>query len=70
MPVGGQIATIPDYSCYRTVEETYQSAQSIANMNPTLATWIDIGDSWKKSAGKSDGYDMMVLKVDQLCHSR
>ncbi len=63
MPVGGQIATIPGYSCYRTVEETYQSAQSIANKNPTLATWIDIGDSWKKSVGKPDGHDMMVLKL-------
>lgn len=57
------INTIPGYSCYRTVEETYTTAQSVANTHPNLATWIDVGDSWEKSVGQSDGYDMMVLKL-------
>jgi len=57
------INTIPGYSCYRTVEETYATAQSIANTYPNLATWIDVGDSWEKSVGQPDGYDMMVLKL-------
>jgi PKD repeat protein len=53
---------IPGYPCYRTVEETFASAQSIENSYPTLATWTDIGDSWQKKAGLG-GYDMMVLKL-------
>ena len=60
----GQISGIPGYACYRTVEETYATAQQIANDYPQLATWTDIGDSWEKTAaGGLSGYDMMVLKL-------
>jgi carboxypeptidase T len=55
-------AGIPGYPCYRTVEETFASAQQLAQAHPNLATWIDVGDSWQKSAGLS-GYDMMVLRL-------
>ncbi len=55
--------TIPGYSCYRTVEETYASAQALVTAHPTLAAWSDVGNSWEKSAGQLDGYDMMVLKL-------
>src|SRR5688500_15847401 len=41
---------IPGFPCYRTVEETYQTAVDIVTNNPTLATWSDIGDSWEKTA--------------------
>ena len=54
---------IPGYTCYRTVEETFSAAQQLANTYSTLATWIDVGDSWEKSVGQSDGYDMMVMKI-------
>ena len=57
------IQSIPGYTCYRTVEETYAAAAAIAANHPTLATWSDVGDSWEKSVGQSDGYDMMVLKL-------
>lgn len=57
------IQSIPSYSCYRTVEETYATAQAIANTHPSLASWTDVGDSWEKSVGQADGYDMMVLKL-------
>jgi hypothetical protein len=58
---GNQIQTIPGYSCYRTVEETFATAANLAATYPTLAQWIDIGNSWEKSVGQPDGYDMMVL---------
>lgn len=58
----GQVASIPGYPCYRTVEETFSTAQSIANNNPTLASWTDIGNSWQKTVGQG-GYDMYVLKL-------
>jgi carboxypeptidase T len=60
---GVGIESIPGYSCYRTVEETYAAAAALAAAHPNLATWSDVGDSWEKSAGQADGYDMMVLKL-------
>lgn len=59
----GQVAGIPGYECYRTVEETYASAQELADTYPTLATWTDIGDSWQKGQNPLDGYDLMVLQL-------
>lgn len=60
----GQTSGIPGYPCYRTVEETFSTAAAIAAAHPELATWIDVGDSWEKSAaGGEDGYDMMVLRL-------
>ena len=58
----GQVNGIPGFACYRTVEETYATAQGLADAHPDLATWIDIGDSWDKTAGDG-GYDLMVLKL-------
>lgn len=55
-------AGIPGYSCYRTVEETYASAAALAAAHPSLASWIDVGDSWQKTEGLG-GYDLMVLKL-------
>ena len=57
-------AGIPGFPCYRTVEETFASAQALAANHPTLATWNDAGDSWDRvTAGGPVGYDMMVLKL-------
>ncbi|MCP4114738.1 MAG: hypothetical protein GY737_04910 [Desulfobacteraceae bacterium] len=53
---------IPGYPCYRTVEETFATAEAIAVDHPGLATWIDEGDSWEKSNGLG-GYDMKVLRL-------
>ena len=53
----------PPYNCYRTVEELYSYAQALATIYPDLAEWIDAGDSWEKSVGQPDGYDMMVLRL-------
>lgn len=58
----GQVTGIPGYACYRTVEETFATAESIVAQYPNLASWIDIGDSWEKTAGLG-GYDMMLLKL-------
>ncbi len=64
---GQGIESIPGFPCYRTVEETFASAQAIVNNHPNLATWTDIGDSWEKvTAGGLPGYDMMVLRLTNL----
>jgi uncharacterized repeat protein (TIGR01451 family) len=63
----GQTEGIPGYLCYRTVEETFATAQDIATQHPDLAQWIDIGDSWEKTMpGGEPGYDLMVLRLTNL----
>lgn len=57
-----QVAGIPGYPCYRTVEETFATAADIVAAYPDLATWSDVGDSWEKTAGLG-GYDMQVLRL-------
>ncbi len=60
----GQLDGIPGYPCYRTVEETFTSAQDMVANYPDLAAWIDVGDSWEKTEpGGLPGYDMMVLRL-------
>ncbi len=62
-----QLAGIPGYPCYRTVEETFDTALAIVAAHPDLAEWIDVGDSWEKvNPGQGfpgSGYDMMVLRL-------
>ncbi len=54
---------IPGFPCYRTVEETLATAQTLATDHPTLATVIDIGDSWEKQNNPANGYDLLVLRL-------
>ena len=56
------IQAIPGYACYETVEETYAAADAIVIDNPSLAEFIDIGNSWEKSEGLG-GFDIKVLKL-------
>ena len=56
------IQSIPSYSCYETVEETFSAAQGFVTAKPQLASWIDVGDSWQKTQG-SGGYDIRVLRL-------
>ncbi|MCA9951643.1 MAG: proprotein convertase P-domain-containing protein [Anaerolineales bacterium] len=61
---------IPGFACYRTVEETYATAQDIVTNYPNLASWIDIGDSWEKETeGGADGYDLQILKLTNAATS-
>jgi carboxypeptidase T len=57
-----QRSGIPGFACYRTVEETFQTALDLAAAHPNLATWVDAGDSWEKATpGGLPGFDMGVL---------
>lgn len=64
-PLGGAVplAGIPSYTCYPTVEEVFSSADALIAAKPTLASWIDIGDSWQKKQNLVTGYDLKVLKL-------
>jgi len=59
------IESIPGFACYRTVEETLATGAALASANPTLATWMDLGDSWEKTfpGHSGSGYDLMVLRL-------
>lgn len=54
--------SIPGYACYETVEETFTAAAQIASNYSNLASWVDVGDSWKKT-DNSGGFDIRVLKL-------
>ncbi len=62
--------TIEGFACYSTVESTYNQAKDLADNNPTLAQWVDIGNSWVKdtsspslTSNAASGYDIKVLKM-------
>ncbi len=58
------VTGIPDYTCYRTVEETYTTMALLASNYPTLAVWTNIGVSWKRqSAGGTNGFAIKVLQI-------
>ena len=56
------VQSIPNYSCYETVEETFAAAEGFVASRPTLASLVDAGDSWLKTQG-AGGYDMRVLRL-------
>ena len=56
------LAGISGFPCYRTIDETFATAAQIAADHPTLATWVDAGDTWEKiHLGGGAGDDMSVL---------
>jgi hypothetical protein len=59
--LAGQTEGIPGFPCYRTVEETMATGEALAASHPTLASYIDIGDSYLKTQNPNDGYDLKVL---------
>jgi carboxypeptidase T len=58
-----QVNGIAGFPCYRTVEETMATGDALAAQYPTLATYIDIGDSTRKVFNSAQGYDIKVLKI-------
>ncbi len=64
LPPVSQLSGIPNYPCYRTVEETYQSLQTMTTSYPNLAQEVIIGQSWDKlHQADSGGYDLKALKL-------
>ena len=66
-----QAGGIPGFPCYRTVEETYASLAGLAVRYPNLASWLDVGDSWKKvTSSGAAGYDLNVLVLTNKARPR
>lgn len=57
-----QTSGIPAYVCYRTVGETYADLSALAVAHPSIARWIDMGNSWDKAIPSGPpGFDLNVL---------
>ena len=63
-PLDGQTNGIPGYACYRTVEESFATYDTLLATYPNLVEKYDIGNSWEKvQPGGSPGYDLWVLRL-------
>ncbi|MFN3983723.1 MAG: M14 family zinc carboxypeptidase, partial [Caldilinea sp.] len=64
---------IPNFPCYRTVEETYASMTQLAQDFPTLVREVIVGESWQyqRSAG-AEGYTIpgLVLTNQAIPHPK
>ncbi|MGL4649834.1 MAG: M14 family zinc carboxypeptidase, partial [Caldilineaceae bacterium] len=60
----GAVPGIPGFACYRTATEIDDSLRSLAAAYPTLATLVDIGNSWEKQTpGGNAGSDLLALAI-------
>lgn len=57
----GRELNTPGFECYRTVEELIATGEALASAHPTLASYIDIGDSYLKTQNAAEGFDLKVL---------
>ncbi len=55
--------SIPGYTCYETVEESFAAADGLIAARPTLGSWANAGPSWLKTQNPASGYDLKVLKL-------
>ncbi len=65
-PPGMSIESIPDFACYRTIEETAQGIDDLVVARPQLAEVEDIGPSWEREQSLAQGHRMRVLRVTNL----
>ena len=55
---------IPQFPCYRGVEETFAVLQNLTAAYPTLTDLVDIGDSWDKiTSGGPAGFNLKLLRI-------
>jgi carboxypeptidase T len=63
MAASHDLKSISGFACYRTVEETYTSMDSMVSSYPDLAQVVDIGPTWERTRSAAKGYSMRVLKL-------
>ena len=60
---GPSVESIPNFACYRTVEETYSTIDSLVSNHPDLASAQDIGPTWQRAQNVAQGYQMRALRI-------
>jgi hypothetical protein len=66
VPAGAQATPSPTtiFGGYKTVAETEQIMRELAARHPTLATLVDVGDSWERATpGGEPGHDLLALRM-------
>ncbi|MEO7326676.1 MAG: M14 family zinc carboxypeptidase [Dokdonella sp.] len=58
--------SIPGFQCFRTVEETYSTMDSLVANHPGIVTIDDLGPTWKKTQNAAQGYEMRALRITNL----
>ncbi|WP_440223272.1 M14 family zinc carboxypeptidase [Dokdonella sp. MW10] len=59
----GDLRSIPQFACYRTVEETRTDAEALVAAYPELASIESLGPTWERDNGPGAGYDMYALRI-------
>ncbi len=62
----GGYDSIPGYTCYRTVEGTYQTMDDLVAAYPNLSAIDVIGPTWQKMQNAATGYDMRAFRVTNM----
>jgi hypothetical protein len=55
--------SIAGFACYRTVEETMAAIDALVAARPDLASYVDIGSSWRRTQNAAEGWPMRVLRL-------
>ena len=63
---GHGIDSIPGFQCFRTVEETYATMDTLVADHPGIAVVDEIGPTWKKTQDPTQGYTMRALRITNL----
>jgi murein tripeptide amidase MpaA len=58
--------SIPGFQCFRTVEETYSTMDTLVANHPGIVAIDEIGPTWKKSQNAAQGYTMRALRITNL----
>jgi hypothetical protein len=63
---GVGIDSIPGFTCFRTVEETYATMDQMIANHPGIVAIDEIGPTWKKVQNTAQGYTMRALRITNL----
>lgn len=58
--------SIPGFQCFRTVEETYSTMDTLVASHPGIVAIDDLGPTWKKTQNAAQGYEMRALRITNL----
>ncbi len=63
---GAGMSSIPGFACFRTVEETYGTMDTMVANHPDIVAIDPIGPTWKKTQNAAQGYTMRALRITNL----
>ena len=60
---GSGYATIPGYSCFRSIDGTYATMDDLVAAHPAIASIDEIGPTWEKTQNPDAGYTMRAMHI-------